>query len=496
MELAATLHQRTLNHPAKAALITPTETLTYGQLYATAWDLAVRIGRGAHTRARSGQPSRVGLLASNPVDLIAGYYAGALSGTSVVILDPVWPDLRLRTVIADLGLEQIICGARTAPLVGELAPEVERHSVVRHGGTDVFVAPEHIDSDHELMVVFTSGTTTSPKAICRSRASWQASLRVGTRILHATASQVTLVPGPLAHGLSLYAAVESITTGGTALLTGKWDSSAVSTLLARYECSRVVAVPSILGRLLAEHRQQLNSLQFVICGGEALSPALRDAYEALAPVQDVVEYYGTSEHSLIAYRTSADAALPRSAGFTGRSFPGVDIQIHQANPQTGIGEIFVHSPMLASDYHHSSTESFRRRGRRVSVQDHGSYARGILQMAGRAGGMINLGGNNLHPSEVGEALARALGVTESRLLLASDPSGEARLVAFLLAADLGDRRNPQLLLDLLHHQLPKYKIPHELALLDHWPMTNSGKISTSRLLEAHAGQQATRVVLR
>lgn len=496
MELSAILYQRALNHPAKAALITPTDELSYAELYSSAWNLAGKLSVERRSSGDSAIAPRVGLLATNPLEFITGYYAGVLSGISVVVLDPAWPDLRLRTVIADIDLEQIICQADAEPLIAELAPGITCHRIQRHAEAQQIVAPKLIDSDQELMVVFTSGTTTTPKAICRSRASWQASLRVGHRTLHAKASQTTLIPGPLAHGLSLYAAVETLATGGTAMLSGRWNSHSVATLLSKAQCTRMVAVPSILRRVLTENQHQLNHLQYVVCGGEVLPDPLRESYEVLESVRDVVEYYGTSEHSLIAYRNSSDTLLPKSAGFTGRPFPAVDIQVLNADPQTGIGEIFVHSPMLANDYHATSQSTFRRNGRRVSVQDHGKYTRGVLQMAGRAGGMINLGGNNLYPSEVGDALSRALGIAEVRLLLTSNPGGEAKLVAFMLASELGDYRDPQRLFERLGHHLPKYKIPHEMALLTRWPMTNSGKISTSRLIEARADDETTRVTLR
>ena len=479
-----------LEHPDRWALLTTDGAVSYGQLYAAARQLAARLGPGG------AEPGRVGLLASDPVDLLAGFYAGVLHGTSVVILDPAWPEQRLRSVLDTLNLTQIIHCARMEQRVGQLAPQVRGLRVARNQTCARHPAPEPLDAHRELMVVFTSGTTARPKAICRSRASWRASLRLGSRILRAYAGEATLIPGPLAHGLSLYAAIEVIATGGTALLTGRWDPSRVGELLERHRCTRVVAVPSILTRLLAQDRCRLVSLRYVVCGGEAMPASLRREYEALPMVRDVVEYYGTSEHSLVAYRNSAHDLPQDTVGFIGHPFPEVDIRIRRAHEQSGLGEIFVRSPMVATDYLDRSRHRFRRHADRISVRDHGRLTQGWLQVAGRADGMLNLGGNNVYPAEISEVLTRTLGIGQSRILPVTDAAGRPRLVAFLLVRELGANYTGQHLRDLLSQQLPGYKIPHELVLLERWPMTDSGKVASSRLQQAWSDPASTRVVLR
>lgn len=492
MDLSTALYRRTVEAPAKPALASPGQTLSYAKLYATAWELGVRLERSLGARDTI-SAHRFGLLASDPAALIAGYYAGVLGGISVVVLDPSWPDVRLRSVIERLGLEHVVTDAAMDARVAGAVSSVQRHRVTLRQAEADAPPPPSVDPGRELMVVFTSGTTSDPKAIGRSRSSWQASLEVGSRILHASASEVSLVPGPLAHGLSLYAAVEALSAGGTVLLSGGWNTDKVRRLLAARPCTRVVAVPSILRKLLHEVPPELlEELRYVVSGGESLDEALCRRLEALPGASDVVEYYGTSEQSLIAYRSSAHSPKASGAGFTGRPFPSVDIEIGRPSSATGIGEVFVHSPMLATGYLDGAP--FRRRAHRLSVQDQGSFCQGVLHLAGRSGGMLNLGGNNVHPGEITEVLSRALGAAESRVLLVPRGAGADRLVAFVLASDLGDRPDPETISELLAAQLPKYKIPHELVALDAWPMTNSGKISTGGLLAQH--DHRTAMVLR
>ncbi|WP_054821675.1 class I adenylate-forming enzyme family protein [Arthrobacter sp. JCM 19049] len=190
-----------------------------------------------------------------------------------------------------------------------------------------------------------------PKAICRTRHSWQASVRLGSKILHATAGEISLIPGPLAHGLSLYAVVETLPPGhGTADRT--LDATQVRELLESHRFTRVVAVPSILRRLLEQFDPRLlEGLRYAISGGENLPAPLRRRLQQLPGLEDVVEYYGTSEHSLIAYRSTTTAQRNASTGFAGTPFPGVQLHIAAPDQETGIGEIYVHSPLLASGYH-------------------------------------------------------------------------------------------------------------------------------------------------
>lgn len=498
MDLAATLYQRALTAPQQPALIGTERTLSYARLYAAASRGAHRVAAATDSKISEDQlPPRVGLLALEPLHAITGFYSLVLAGISAVVLDPAWPASRLGAVIRQLDLRHVLCDAAGAQALQQVAvPGLMRLPIdLSEEETESLLAPPHIDADRELLVVFTSGTTSLPKAVCRTRHSWQASVRLGSKILHATAGEISLIPGPLAHGLSLYAVVESLTTGGTALLTGRWMPRQVRELLESHRCTRVVAVPSILRRLLEQFDPRLlEGLRYAISGGENLPAPLRRRLQQLPGLEDVVEYYGTSEHSLIAYRSTTTAQRNASTGFAGTPFPGVQLHIAAPDQETGIGEIYVHSPLLASGYHPSGQERFRWDGNRLSVRDMGRFTDGTLFVLGRAGGMLNLGGNNIHPSEISQAMAAALGLAHVEVLLHEEPEAAPRLIAVIQRDELCPTLDAQEIRARLAAVLPTYKIPHELRCVDTWPLTSSGKIAVGRLSDVWSPEGA--VLLR
>ncbi|WP_431709490.1 class I adenylate-forming enzyme family protein [Glutamicibacter uratoxydans] len=495
MELATTFVAHVRSHPSQLAVVSCVEALSYAQLYAVASDLAESFTAAATSRVQDSSLHRVGILCADPVDFMAGFLAGILSGCPVVVLDPSWPVQRLHGVIAELGLQHVLCDSYHELLLKRATPTLELIRAARPGQPLNPAPVPVIDPRSELVVVFTSGTTLAPKAISRSRSSWAHTLRLGQRILHAQPAEVNLIPGPLAHGLSLYAAFETLLTGGTALLTGRWDAQAAHALLRAQQCTRIVAVPSILKLLLDHYPSLLTSVRYVVSGGEGLPRSLRQQLQSLESVVDVVEYYGTSEHSLIAYRNSTDAPPPSDAQFAGQLFPEVQLRIIPPKPDATTGEIFVRSPMLASDYLNPDI-TLRRQDGYLSVNDYGKYCAGQLLLNGRAGGMLNLGGNNIYPTEIAQGLGKVLAVDQVQVLTEPVSGMAPRLIAFIEASksqkfsdltDLGER---------LNNYLPAYKVPHELVILSSWPRTESGKIATAQLLKARRQASSIRMVLR
>ncbi|WP_279403074.1 hypothetical protein [Arthrobacter sp. JCM 19049] len=95
--------------------------------------------------------------------------------------------------------------------------------------------------------------------------------------------------------------------------------------------------------------------------------------------------------------------------------------------------------------------------------------------------MMNLGGNNIHPSEISQAMASALGLAHVEVLLHEEPEAAPRLIAVIHRDELCPTLDAQEIRARLAAVLPTYKIPHELRCVDTWPLTSSGKIAVGRL---------------
>ncbi|MGH3651522.1 class I adenylate-forming enzyme family protein [Glutamicibacter sp.] len=451
--------------PDHLALLTPDSQLTYAQLIRRSSALAQQIG--------SLPGNRIGVHTSDPIEMAIAFYAIVLSGRTLAVIDPAWPENLAIAMTANLQCDFVIASPIPMSSLGVpiLAffpePPVD----------DEYAAPTtNFPGTRDLLIICTSGSASHPKPVVRTAASWEESLRAGAPVLGASPDQATLCPSPISHGLGLYAMVESVHAGGTFLATGKWDLDGVRSLLGQSSCTRIVSVPTILDRVLAlVEPAVLSNLRIVVSGGEALGQDSVQLLHQIAPLARCVEYFGSSEHSLIAYRERMPNQ-PKALHFEGQLFSGVRAHIHDESSDTGFGLLYVDSPFNAKGYAPSTDTPISRCGTSIGIGDRAKLVGPTrIAIARRDDGMMNLNGNNVHPGEVSAAL-EAVGLSST--IVRVDTSGaEPKIVAYTVSSP----RSPSALLADLQQQLPRYKIPHKIVYLRSWPETFSGKLNTAAL---------------
>lgn len=409
---------------------------------------------------------RIGILTSDPADMALAFQGCALADKSLVVLDPAWPRALLGEMLSRL---------RCTHLIARSVPEAlaDKNLTLISFPNAYSKEPLPLTSpapDRELLIICTSGTTSRPKAIRRSARSWIASIAAGATILGATADSVTLCPGPISHGLGLYSLVESLHTGGTFIGPGRWDLNRTGALADSAACTRIVSVPTILERILTSiEATNLAHVSTVVSGGESLGSNLVDQLYQLPSMKHCIEYFGSSEHSLIAYAQRQPGQISTGV-FTGKLFPTVKVHLHDQDSNTGLGQVFVQSEFNATEYLPETAAPITRCKNSTSINDRGVLVdHQTICFYPRGDGMMNLNGNNVHASEIRLAFAQ-LGLPQSKIQLRI-VDNKAHLVAYLCSKPLDSDE----LKTSLRELLPAYKIPHEVIFLSHWPQTFSGK---------------------
>ncbi|UYQ76203.1 acyl--CoA ligase [Glutamicibacter sp. JL.03c] len=464
--------------PNNSAVIAPSGKLTFSQLAGRAHRLARTL--------KSYDQQRIGILTRDPITMAVGFHGTSLAGKTLVVLDPSWPQALLESMLGNLACKLVITdypnrldkAGLADPLV--ISEEPDRSPWELH---------EH-ENERELLIICTSGSTARPKAISRTAYSWLASLAAGAAMLMAPEEAVTLSPGPISHGLGLYSLIESIHTGGTFIGAGHWRSEVLDSLLSQVSCNRIVSVPTILDRLSTHlEPQHLSNIRWVISGGETLPVQLVSRLQALPALESCIEYFGSSEHSLIAYALR-DTTAKDAGCFSGRLFPGVSVHFHDVDPDTGSGAAYIDSPYNANGYDPATAPPIARCGNSTSILDQGMQSDdGTITFMRREDGMLNLNGNNIHPSEIKDVLA-ILNILDAKVQVERQ-NGHARLIVHALspAVDSG----------LLHKRffelLPTFKVPHEIIFHKEWPLSFSGK-STAIWTANAMPEPLTRIRLR
>ena len=488
MPLGTALDRHARQRPDALALSLSGTTLTYAALHdqTARLDAALRaLPAGDHPGLTLPEPARLFALTTGNHPAALSLLATAFSTPHAVqLLDPQWPETLLIEALEALRPDALFC------LAGQTAlrAAAERLSIpafpVEISLPDLLsrlpAAPLPRAPDATFLVGYTSGTTSRPKAFARSRHSWRASLDASRTAFGLTDQSHTLAPGPLAHGVTLYALAETLGNGAAFHALPRFDAPAASALLET-DATRLVAVPALL-QALTRHAP-FPAVTNVTTAGAKLDPALLSNARQTVPAATLFEYYGASELgflSLSRHDAQTSSAPPDTVG---HPFPHVALSIRaegRALPQGETGTIFARGDLAIDGYLTPETRSgFRREGDWATVGDLGRInPDGSLSLMGREGGMIVTAGLNVYPQEVETALASCPGVSGAVVLGPPHPTRGQDLVALLT----GDTTLAALRAHLAP-RLPRYKIPRRVAMLDAYPLTSSGKPDRRTLMD-------------
>jgi acyl-CoA synthetase (AMP-forming)/AMP-acid ligase II len=272
-----------------------------------------------------------------------------------------------------------------------------------------------VDLQQECNIIYSSGTTGSPKGIVHthgSRMHWAVDLAL---VLRYRADCVTLCSLGLFSNITWVAMLCTVLVGGTLVVMPSFDAAAAVELMARERVSHGTFVPVQLQRLLAVpdlERHDLSSLDAFMCCGSPLALDVKREFPRRFGCH-LIELYGLTE-GLCTVLAPED--FDRKTESVGKPFIGTDLCIvgddDRELPQGEAGEIVGLSPLLMSGYHGNDAASSEAtwtdpQGRRwLRTGDLGRLdADGFLYIVDRKKDMILSGGQNIYPADI-EAVMR------------------------------------------------------------------------------------------
>ncbi|MFL9925552.1 AMP-binding protein [Herbaspirillum lusitanum] len=396
--------------------------------------------------------------------------------------DSASPLLQLRSFLS------ILAADRTAAVSDPDWPPAVHDQVLARvadsaSSADQMHGPAPSKADSPFYIGFTSGSSGLPKGFRRSHASWTSSFDVCLQSFGDAARETILVPGRLSHSLFLFGAMLGLWTGAGVRLQARFSAAAALETLARGEAGAMVAVPSqlILMLDLVQRRAMpaIANVRLLLIGGAPWNRARTPELQALFPQARIIEFYGASETSFIAW-TDSDSTLPDHV--VGRPFANVELRIDASAPDQP-GLIYVRSPMVFSDYVTVAPDdepaALLRDGDWLSVRDVGRLdEHGRLHLFGRQQRMLLTQGKNLFPEEVENIIAAHPAVEAASVQGIPDAVRGVQIAVLLrLSADTSVEQ----LQTWCRARLEPYKIPRSFYVCSDWLRTASGKSDHTRL---------------
>jgi oxalate---CoA ligase len=339
-------------------------------------------------------------------------------------------------------------------------------------------------ADDAALLLYTSGTSATPKLVPLSGRNLAASARHIAQALELGPDDRCLNVMPLFHVHGLLAGVlASIAAGASVVCTSGLPSAHFFSWTGEFEPSWYTAVPAMHQDILARaaaHRDDLRRvrLRFVRSSSAPLAAAVLSALERAfdAPV---VEAYGMTEAAHQITSNPVDTARRRVGSVGVAAGPEIAILAPSGErlPPGARGEVVVRGPNVTVGYRGGDPANAGTRvGDWLRTGDEGALdADGYLWLTGRLKDVINRGGEKVSPREVDDVLLAHAAVRQAVCFAMPHAQlGEDVGAAVELAP--GARVDESELRAWARARLPAFKVPRVIRIVEALPAGATGKL--------------------
>jgi crotonobetaine/carnitine-CoA ligase len=357
------------------------------------------------------------------------------------------------------------------------------------------LAEPDVDALTPAGILFTSGTTSRPKAVVHTHGNALWAARQGPINVGMGADDVYLIYLPFFHvNAQSWSIWTTLGVGGTVVLQPKFSASRFWEVVAKHSVTHISLIPfvfkAVADQPVPEHTIKVGAFGLVM-------PILEDWLK-----MRVVASWGMTETVTHATQTRPDEPYPDMS--MGKPTPGYEFMI--MDPDTlepvadgEIGELWVRGTrgiQLFLEYFDNpeanaaafTEDGWLRTGDRVRMGERGNFF-----YTDRDKDALKVGGENVSAREVEDVIRQVPGLDDLAVVAKSHEMLDMVPVAFVVRGAFAEGTDDELGARIIEHckaNLSNFKVPRAVYFLDELPEATLGKVAKNRLRELADEQPA------
>ncbi|MDN5761244.1 MAG: AMP-binding protein [Microlunatus sp.] len=454
--------------PAQLALVEP------GRRAVTWGELEDQVAAAASGLVAAGLVAgqRIGVDGANSIPWVVGYLSALRAGLVVVPTDPQHSLRQRDSLLAD-------CGARAVLSTREGNSPIPALPLTDDGLASL-TAPDRVqvvsppDAEALAVLALTLGTTSEPKIVMLSHRALLAHLRqVGA---YGIVDSDTVVLGilPFFHAYGLNAVLGTCLAAGARLVIPDARGNDLLEVIEAERVDNLPISPGLLYRLAHDGAAlgRLATVRTVVVGGAPVPWRLGLRFTEHTQIR-VERAYGLTEASPGVTSTVGGEIL--GPLHVGRPLPGVEIRIGDGSDPSEPTEIWVRGANLFSGYWPAGDGAPDADGW-FATGDIGYLVDGELFLVDRTRELVSVSGFTVYPSEVEQSI-RQLSEVAAVAVVGRSATAGGGMVAFVAGPDVAEAA----VIDHIQAQLPAFKRPSEVRVVDDLPRGVTGVVKRAEL---------------
>jgi len=490
MSISLLLEMAVSSNPDRTAVVSGDTRLTTQELS----DLA---DGGAGVIARS-NANHVVYVGTGGAMLPLLIFASARAGLAFTPINYRLSAEGIQALVGRLPEPLVVVDSRYRDMLGDAVQHVIDSDQFLAAARDADPAAEFADPDAVAIVLFTSGTTSQPKAVELTHNNLTSYITGSVEFDSAEPTDAALICVPPYHIAGVSAALSNLYAGRKMVYLPTFDPQEWVRLINAEHVSTATVVPTMLDRIvtvLEAGGHELPSLRNLAYGGSKVGlPLVRRALELLPEVGFVNAYGLTETSSTIAVLTpddhrlaqaASDTAVVKRLGSVGQPVPGIELQIRDEDGTVlgpgQTGELFVRGEQVSGRYTGIGSVLDAEGWfptRDIATLDDDGY----LFIGGRSDDTIIRGGENIAPAELEDVLIEHAHVRDVAVVGVEDPQWGQAIVAVVVPA-VGTDPDPEELREHVRKSLRGSRTPDRVVFRDELPTNATGKVLRREIIE-------------